>query len=96
MRLASLFLKALSFRIGRLSELRLGPLPVLLRLFGSLNCRDMAPNGISLIPFSLSSGYARLMLKLRKESPSCHDTHPFCFWPIAGIAHEHYLAFAAA
>lgn len=78
MRLASLFLKALSFRIGRLSELSLSTLPVLLRLFGSRNCRDMAPNGISFIPFSLSSGYARLMLKLRKESLSRHDTHPFC------------------
>ena len=86
MRLASLFLKTLSFRIGRLSELSPSTLPILLRLFGSLNCRDMAPKGILLIPFSLSSGYARLMLKLRKESPSCHDTYPFCFWLIAGIA----------
>ena len=86
MRLTSLFLKTLSFRIGRLSELSLSTFPILLRLFGSLNCRDMAPNGISLIPISLASGYPRLMLKFRKESPSCHDTHPFCFWLIAGIA----------
>jgi hypothetical protein len=69
MRLASLSLKALSFRIGRLSELSLGTLRCLLCLFGLPNCRDMVPDGFSLRPLALSSGHARLMLKLRKKSP---------------------------
>ena len=58
MRVASLSLKALSFRIGRLSKPSLGTLPGHLRSFGLPNRRAVAPNGFSLSAFTLSSGYA--------------------------------------
>jgi hypothetical protein len=72
MRFASLLLKPLALRLAPLSELSLGTLPSLLCLFALLDCRYMTPKGFSLLPLTLSSGYARLMLKLRKETPSCH------------------------
>lgn len=77
MSFASLLLKALTFRIGCLRELILGTLRGLLRLFGLANRRDMAPNRFSLCPLSLSCGHARLMLKFRKESSSCHGANPY-------------------
>jgi hypothetical protein len=74
MRVASPLLKQLSLRLGRLSKLSLGALLGLLRLFGLLNCCEMTPKGFSLSPLALPSRYARLILKLRKETPPPHDT----------------------
>jgi len=77
MSFASLFLKALTFRIGCLRELILGTLRGLLRLFGLPNRRDMTLDRLSLCPLSLTCGHARLMLKLGKESSSCHGADPY-------------------
>jgi hypothetical protein len=77
MSFASLLLKALTFSIGRLRELILGALRGLPRLLCLSNRRDMTLNRFSLCPLSLSCGHARLMLKLRKESSSCHGANPY-------------------